>query len=41
MAFNTALKLHVIQSDGHEPIKVALLTNCLRVVLKRALWVWR
>lgn len=35
--FNTALKLHVIPSDGRAPIKVALLINCLCVIQKREL----
>lgn len=35
--FNTVLKLHVILSDGHTPIKVALLMNCLCVIQKREL----
>lgn len=35
--FNTVLKLHVIPPDGHAPIKVALLMNCLCVIQKREL----
>lgn len=35
--FDTALKLHVIPSDGRAPIKVALLMNCLCVIQKREL----
>lgn len=31
--FNTALKLHVIPSDGRASIKVALLISCVCVIL--------
>lgn len=35
--FNTALKPCVMLSDGHALIKVALLMDCLCVILKREL----